>query len=541
MRTTAYFSAEIGFSSDIPTYSGGLGVLAGDHLKAAADAGLPMMGVTLLYRQGYFRQHLGADGWQTESYPQFSPEPLLERMGKRVEIRLYGRRVHIDLWQAQIVGHSGKRVPVILLDTDVQENAPEDRTITQRLYGGDLELRLLQEAVLGLGGFKAIQLLHPEPFDIHLNEGHTSFAPLALLSSGVDLATVRSRCHFTTHTPVPAGHDVFPYEMAERALGEQLPQDIRTLAGQGALSMSELALSLSATANGVSELHGRVAREMFPQHNIGHITNGVHHHTWVSEPIAALFDRELPGWRSDPMILRRASELTTEGLFDAHVRRKRELLRYANSSTGLGFAEGNLTIGFARRAASYKRATLLFRDLDRLARICGRRVQIVFAGKAHPKDEAGHRVIQAVVDAGYKLGGRVRVGFLVNYTMWTGGLLTSGVDVWLNTPLRPHEASGTSGMKAALNGVPSASILDGWWAEAVRDGENGWAIGNPDHCDDEADADSLYRTLEDRIIPTFFDRRDQWASIMKQSIATGADYTTARMVADYKAKYYEKR
>lgn len=538
MQPTAYFSAEIGFTSNVPTYSGGLGVLAGDHLKSAADEGLPLFGVTLLYRQGYFRQHIDRDGWQTESYPSFQPDPLLERLDQVVHMKLYGRDVRVGIWRTHVVGLRGHRVPILFLDTDLEENAPEDRGITCRLYGGDLELRLLQEAVLGFAGMRAVGLVYPEVRSVHLNEGHTAFAPLERLMSGIPLDEIRRTCHFTTHTPVPAGHDVFPYDMAERALGEQLPSNIRDLAGHDSLSMSILALTLSGSSNGVSKLHGEVSREMFPDFEIGHVTNGVHHTTWVSQPVAELFDRELPGWRGDPELLKAATELPDAALLDAHHRAKRQLLLYANDMTNLGFADSVLTIGFARRAAAYKRATLLFRDPERLARICGRRVQFIFAGKAHPRDEAGHRIIQAVVQAGLALGSRVRVGFLANYTMWTGHLLTSGVDVWLNNPRRPHEASGTSGMKASLNGVPNASIADGWWAEGAKDGTNGWVIGGTDGANDDDDADSLYRTLEERIVPSYYERQSEWVGMMKQAIATGAFFTGTRMIREYRERYY---
>lgn len=537
----AYLSAEIGLSDDIPTYSGGLGVLAGDHLKAAADMGLPLVGVTLLYRQGYFRQHIGADGWQSESYPTFVPEPLLHRLPQRCEIRLYEQRVHIAIWSSELVGFTGAKVPILFLDTDLPENAPEHRSITHRLYGGDLELRLLQEAVLGLGGVAAIETVYPHIKKFHLNEGHCAFATLALLNRGHSADEVKKRCHFTTHTPVPAGHDVFPYDLAHRALGDQLPGTIRTLAGHEQLSMTELALNLSAHANGVSALHGDVTRAMFPGRNIEHVTNGVHHLTWVRAPFAILYDRELPGWRGDPQALKRASVLSSDALFDAHQRCKQELLGYANSTTGLGFAKDLLTIGFARRAAAYKRASLIFRDTERLARITQGQVQFLFAGKAHPRDEAGHRIIQAIVHNGHVLGDRVRVGYLINYTMWTGALITAGVDVWLNTPQRPHEASGTSGMKAALNGVPSASISDGWWAEGAKDGENGWLIGDPNNNQDDADAEALYQILEHRIIPTFYQKRDHWAAIMRSIIATGATFTAQRMVGDYRDRYYQQK
>lgn len=538
MQPIAYFSAEIGFSADVPIYSGGLGILAGDHLKGAADLEIPMVGVTLLYRQGYFKQHLGADGWQTESYPRFVPSPLLERLPRDVSVRLFGRRVHAAVWRTAVVGLSGHRVPILMLDTDVASNAPEDRSITHRLYGGDQELRLLQEIVLGFGGLQAVQDYYPEHAQIHLNEGHTAFAPLALLNRGVDMASVRGRCHFTTHTPVPAGHDVFAYELAQNALGDQLPDNIRELAGHDALSMTELALSLSRSANAVSALHEQVTHRMFPDRTIGHVTNGVHHLSWVSRQMAELFDTHLPDWRHDPDVLKQANALPDAALLAAHRARKQELLTYANSETHRGFAPELLTIGFARRAAAYKRASLLFRDLQRLIEICEGRVQFLFAGKAHPKDEAGHRIIQAVIKASHSLGEKVRVGYVSNYDMWSGALLTSGVDVWLNTPLRPHEASGTSGMKAALNGVPNASILDGWWAEAADDGRNGWVIGSADSCDDEADLASLYETLEKRIIPTYYDAPEAWLGVMKRSIATGARFSATRMLKEYSATYY---
>jgi starch phosphorylase len=539
MSYTAYLSAEIGFSPSVPTYSGGLGVLAGDHLKAAADAGLPLVAVTLLYRRGYFRQHISAEGWQAESYPTFLPEPTLEHLPQTAEVKLRGRTVHLGIWRTHLTGHSGKKIPILFLDTDLSSNSAEDRGITHHLYGGDNETRLLQEAILGFAGVQAVHSVYKDIRGYHLNEGHCSFAPLALLNAGESVEAIRAKCHFTTHTPVPAGHDVFPYQLAERTLGSLLPERIRSLAGQEALSMSELALSLCGSANGVSKLHGEVARGMFPSRDIGHVTNGVHHLTWVGEPMANLFDRELPGWRSEPAGLARATELSDAGVWAAHAHSKRHLLQQVNSECHQGFSEDILTVGFARRAATYKRATLLFRDVQRLVQICEGKVQFVFAGKAHPRDEAGHRLIQAIMQAGQSLGDRVRVGYLNNYTMLTGATITAGADIWLNTPLRPHEASGTSGMKATLNGVPNASIADGWWAEGAQNGKNGWVIGDESRPDDAADADSLYQLLENKIIPTYYHDRGRWTAIMKNAIATGAQFTAARMVHDYAHKYYK--
>ena len=540
MPQIAYFSAEIGFSSSIPTYSGGLGVLAGDHLKAAADANMPLVGITLLYRHGYFRQHVGHDGWQTESYPIFNPQPALEKLSNIVEVTLQGRKIKIAIWRTHLTGYTGHKVPILFLDADVPGNAANDRALTHSLYGGDTEHRLWQEAVLGFAGTLAVHDVYSDIKSYHLNEGHCSFVPLALLKSGFDTDHVRKRTHFTTHTPVPAGHDVFPYHMAERVLGDLLPPQIRTYAGQEALSMSELALNLCGSANGVSELHGHVSRDMFPDKTIGYVTNGVHHLTWVSPHMAALFDRDLPGWRHDPSILVRARDLQPDAVAAARAACKKALLDYANSECNLGYAEDILTIGFARRAASYKRATLLFRDPARLTRICAGKVQFVFAGKAHPRDDAGHRLIQGIVQAGQQLGEQLRIGYINNYNMLSGALITAGVDVWLNTPLRPHEASGTSGMKAALNGVPSASIADGWWAEGAQDGSNGWIIGDSAHPNDEADADSLYNVLEQHIIPTYYQNQARWRTIVQEAISTGTQFTAARMVHDYRTQYYSR-
>ncbi len=539
MSYTAYFSAEIGFSASVPTYSGGLGILAGDHLKAAADASLPLVAITLLYRRGYFRQHISHEGWQQESYPTFVPEPMLEKLPETVSLTLRGRKVTLGIYRTHLTGHGGGRVPILFLDADQPGNADEDRGLTHALYGGDNGLRILQEAILGFGGVQAVQAVYKDIRNYHLNEGHCSFVPLCLLNAGKSVEEIRKSCHFTTHTPVPAGHDVFDYGLAEASLGALLPAHIRALAGQNALSMSELALSLCGSANGVSRLHGEVARGMFPGRDIGHITNGVHHLTWVSKPFARLFDRELPGWRSEPAGLARACELSDAGVQDAHLQAKRKLLQYANAESHQGFDESIFTIGFARRAASYKRAMLLLTDIERLKKICRGKVQFIFAGKAHPKDEAGHRLIQGLQQAGLRLGDEVRLAYLNNYTMLTGALITAGVDVWLNTPIRPHEASGTSGMKATLNGVPSASISDGWWAEAVDHGRNGWTIGDPSRTDDASDADALYTLLEEKIIPTYYQERGAWTQIMKRAIATGAQFTAARMVDEYAKNYYK--
>lgn len=540
MAHTAYFSAEIGFSQDVPTYAGGLGVVAGDHLKAAADADLPLVGVTLLYRQGYFRQHIGPDGWQTESYPSFNPVPLLERLPLVCQLKLRGRSLQVAVWRTVITGYTGKTVPILLLDTDVADNAPDDRAITHRLYGGTHETRLLQEAVLGFAGLQAVQALYPHVTRYHLNEAHTALVALALLWQHNDVEAVKGCCHFTTHTAAPTGFDTFPYALAQEVLGPLLPANIRTLSGGAQMCMGQLALSLCGSVNGVSSLHAKTLRNAFPGRTLGHVTHGVHHLTWVSAPMAALFDRDLPGWRSDPQVLARADTLAAAGLWDAHGQNKAQLLRFINADSSQGFADDWLTIGCASTVTAFRRPALLFRDLTRLKNICGGRVQFVFAGKAHPRDDAGHRAIQTIHEAANALSNDVRVVYIMNHSMWTGARITAGVDVWLNTPLRPHEASGTSGMKAALNGVPSASINDGWWHEGARDGDNGWTVGSPDVADDDADAESLYQTLETRIIPTFYNNRKKWAAMMQQAVVTAADFTAARMVQTYQRRYYNR-
>jgi len=538
----AYFSAEIGVSSSLPTYSGGLGVLAGDHIKAAADEGLPMVAITLLYKEGYFKQRLDEEGKQSETYPRFDPEPLLTKLPKKFTLRLRDREVWIQVYQYNYKGIGGHEIPIYFLDTDIEENFDDDRIITLRLYSGDKDHRILQEAILGFGGVRFLESLGYSDIETyHMNEGHCSFLTLELLEKFKgNREEVQKRCHFTTHTPVAAGHDHFARERCEKLLHGLLPEDLElpTLVKNSRYHMTEMGLYFSRSANGVSELHGDVAQDQFPEFKIGYVTNGVYHPYWVGKAWREMFDQRLPGWRKDAKRLLRVDALTDEDLFEAHGSQKHFLLGYANSQTQKALSQPVLTIGFARRAASYKRARLIFRDPERLAQIGQGQVQIVFSGKAHPKDDLGKEIIREIVKNANQLFGRVKVTFLENYNMWLGRLITSGVDVWLNTPLRPNEASGTSGMKAALNGIPNLSILDGWWAEGCRHGENGWAIGNPEAPDDERDAEDLYRLLEEEILPTYYNRKDQWASLMRESIKTGVDFAAQRMIRDYQEKYY---
>jgi len=541
----AYFSAEIGISASLPTYSGGLGVLAGDHIKAAADAELPMCAVTLLYKEGYFQQRLDTRGFQTETYTRFDPEPLLVREKPLFTLRLRERNVWVQAYRYDYTGITGHTIPLYFLDTDLDENFDDDRIITMRLYSGDKNHRILQEAVLGFGGMKLLNALGYSGIEtFHMNEGHCSFLTLDLYERfNHDRKHVQSRCHFTTHTPVPAGHDHFNLDRCAKLLYGLLPMDLGlpSMVQNSRMHMTELGLYFSRSANGVSRLHGEVAQQQFPEFKIDYITNGVYHPYWVGRSLRELFDLRLPGWREDPEKLLGVDSIPAEELMKAHESLQDFLLGYANSQTQRALSPDLLTIGFARRAAGYKRARLLFRDPDRLARIGQGQVQIIFAGKAHPKDALGKQIIQDIVAMSNRFFGRIKIVFLENYNMWLGRLITSGVDVWLNTPLRPNEASGTSGMKAALNGIPNLSIVDGWWAEGCRHGINGWGIGSPDHPDDDSDADHLYTLLEKDVIPTFYEQPETWVSLMRESIKTGVEFTAHRMVRDYIAQVYSRK
>ena len=540
----AYFSAEIGISSSIPTYSGGLGVLAGDHIKAAGDMGISMCGITLLYKEGYFKQRVDEEGLQTETYPRFDPYPILKKLDAKFKLKLRRRDVWIQAYQFDYLGQNGHLIPIYFLDTDCEENLQEDRMITLRLYSGDKDHRILQEAILGFGGMKLLDKLKQSSINTyHMNEGHCSFLVLDLLErNNGNIDKVRSLCHFTTHTPVPAGHDHFSYSRVEKLLMGLLPSELKlpSLVQDKRLHMTELGLFFSRSANGVSKLHGDVAQDQFPwKNNIGYITNGVHHSYWMGSEFKILFDRYLPEWRSDPGVLNDVAIIPDHELFEAHLMQKRKLLGYANAQVSKALDLQTLTIGFARRAATYKRAQLIFHDMDRLMEIGKGKIQIVFSGKAHPKDNDGKILIKNIVKKSKYFAGNIKIIYLENYNMWLGKLITSGVDLWLNTPLRPNEASGTSGMKATLNGVPNLSVLDGWWVEGCRHQENGWAIGDPNHPDDLKDADHLYSTLENQIIPIYYNRRDQWTSIMKQAIITGIGFTAFRMMKEYNYKYYK--
>lgn len=553
-RTIAYFSMEIGLTSAVPTYSGGLGVLAGDTLRSCADLQVPVLGVTLLYRRGYFRQEIDASGNQRECAVEWNPQDHFKLLPARVEVELEGRRVQVAAWQYDIMGVTDSWVPVILLDTDLVENDEADRSLTHALYGGDARHRLMQETILGIGGVRMLRVLgYSGVRQYHMNEGHASLLALEVLreTGGIEVGTsdfesVRRSCVFTTHTPVPAGHDRFPYPLVESVLGHAFPLDIiQMLGGEGELNMTLLALNMSHYVNGVAKRHGEVSREMFPTYTIDSITNGVHSATWTCDSFRALFDQYIPGWRADPFSLRYSLSIDKREIWQAHRVAKASLLRRVKSATGVDMDEQTLTIGFARRATPYKRNDLVFADMDRLRHISKHagRLQLVFAGKAHPRDEGGKDLIRRVMAAAQELKGQIRIAYLPDYDMEMARQLVSGTDLWLNTPRRPMEASGTSGMKAAHNGVPSLSILDGWWIEGCIEGITGWSIGTagPDSGSDAHDAQELYDKLEGTIVPLYYHNRSRWIDMMRHVIALNASFfNTHRMVQQYVLSAYRE-
>jgi starch phosphorylase len=553
----AYFSMEIGLSSEMHTYSGGLGILAGDTLRAAADLGLPMVGVTLLHREGYFRQELDAEGRQVEHPDPWNPEELLTPLPFQVEITLEGRLVKVGAWRYEVTGSSGHTVPVYLLDTDFPDNDPWDRTLTHYLYGGDDRYRLCQEMVLGFGGVALLEALDQDrDLYYHMNEGHAALLTLALLSrrlaaagrvqpTEADMEAVRQQCAFTTHTPVPAGHDQFPPELVQQVMGRQM-LDLLILLNcclDWNLNMTYLGLRFARYINGVSMRHDEISTSMFPGYPINAITNGVHAATWMAPPFQGLFDRHIPEWRQDNFYLRYAVGIPLHEIEQAHAEAKGLLLAEVARATGERLDERALTIGFARRATHYKRIDLLFTDLERLKQISRQvgPIQVIYGGKAHPRDEGGKATIRSVFAAKEALKGHLPVVFVENYDMAWAKLLTAGVDLWLNTPQRPQEASGTSGMKAAMNGVPSLSILDGWWVEGHVENVTGWAIGDGrEPAEEEArEVMSLYDKLERVILPMYYGRPQAYAEVRQGAIAlNGSFFNAQRMLGQYVSNAY---
>ncbi len=533
----AFFSMEYGIDDSLPIFAGGLGILAGDMMKSSADLGLEGAFVGLIYRLGYFRQEL-RDGWQMEHYDNYDPSQHMTKLPHVVEVHIEDRTVNVGGWRYLLKGRNGNIFPGYLLDTDVEGNSEADKRITGYLYGSDEEYRLKQELVLGIGGVKMLQALGEHPDVYHINEGHGAFVMAEMLNEGLSLEEIKQRVVFTTHTPVAAGHDHFCRETVDRVVNGYFPQRIKNviqaLSGGQELNMTLLAMNTSGFRNAVSKLHLAVTRNMFSRNDIEAITNGVHAYTWTSAPFQHLYDRLVPEWRADPAALAKVAEVPRNQILAAHRRAKLIMLNYV-STKGQTLHPNILTIGFARRYATYKRGSLLFHDIERLLEIGNGKLQLVFAGKAHPQDEPGKRIIHSIHEAAEKLKGKIPVIFLDNYSMHTGKLITAGCDVWLNAPLVGYEASGTSGMKAALNGVLHCSTDDGWWAEANH--EAGWTFGDGLNNDD-ADANSLYRVLSEHILPEFNDP-DQWVRRMRIAIGqNGVVFNTERSMKEY-AKVYE--
>ncbi len=555
----AYFSMEIGLQNDIPTYSGGLGVLAGDTIKTAADLKLPMVTVTLLSRKGYFKQELNEYGIQTDQPVSWDPYKYMTLLPAKITVQIEGRDVLVQAWQYNVESVTRGCIPIFFLDTDLEENTTQDREITSYLYGGDLAYRLKQEIVLGIGG---VRILHELGFEIkkyHMNEGHSSLLTIELLNMYKrpiedvwveklvwDIDRVKDLCVFTTHTPIDAGHDKFPYDLVSGIMGEPIPLNVlKELGGQDNLNMTRLGFNLSEFINGVAKKHSEVSRSMFPGYEISAITNGVHTYTWTCDSFKRLYDKYLPGWANEPELFVRVGRIPDEEIWDAHMEAKKILLDYVRKNTGVRMNPDILTIGFARRATAYKRADLIFSDIKRLERIGHGKIQLIYAGKAHPRDESGKGLIEKIFSIKESLKDKIKLTYLKNYDMDIALKMVSGVDVWLNTPLRPREASGTSGMKAAHNGVINFSVLDGWWIEGHIEGFTGWSIGPPPteiklvENIDTMDVDDLYNKLKDIIIPLFYNDRPKWIRMMQNAIGKNAYYFNShRMMRRYVTDAY---
>jgi starch phosphorylase len=558
--TIAYFSMEVGLQSAVPTYAGGLGILAGDTLRAAADVGIPMIGVSLLPRKGYFRQQIDNSGWQTESPINWPINDYLQLQEPRISVDIEDRKVTVQTWRYDIQGIDGSVVPVFLLDTNVETNTEYDKNLTEYLYGGDDQYRLCQEIILGIGGIKILRALgYSEINRYHMNEGHSSLLIFELLQELIEkdgskepdekhLSEVRQQCVFTTHTPVASGHDRFAFELACRLLKKcnTFRAMGKSMCCNNDLNLTYLALDASHYINGVAKRHREISKRMFVGYNIDSITNGVHASTWACIELQRLFDEYIPDWRRDNASLRYAISIPRDKIWQAHNQVKRRLLEYVNKVCNSGMDLNVFTIGFARRATQYKRTTLLFADIERLKNITSTvgPVQLIFSGKAHPNDRLGKELIQQIHRFRGTLNDNIKIAYIPDYDMDIARLMTAGVDLWLNTPLPPMEASGTSGMKAAVNGVPSLSVLDGWWIEGCIDGVTGWAIGDTEHDYDKhssetEEAQSLYAKLQQDILPLYYLRRDEYIAVMQHAVAINASFfNTERMLNQYITKAY---
>lgn len=540
--TVAYFTMEVGLRSDMPTYAGGLGILAADLMRSCADLKVPAVCVTVCWKRGYMRQHINLDGTQQYEEVEWHPADFLQRVEPVVEVSIEGRTVRVGAWLYELRSDDGM-VPIVFLDTNLPENEEDDRGITERLYGGDQRMRLKQEVVLGIGGVRMLRALgYQDIGTFHMNEGHAAFLTLELLRErGWKDEEVRRSCTFTTHTPIQAGHDVFDYNLASRVLGDQLPWHIKNIAGSEQLSMSRLAISLSRKTFGVSNIHAEVSRRMFPGVPIEAITNGVHHLTWACPEMQALFDTHADGWRENPNVLTKTCRtFPPEELWNAHQAAKGRLIEEVNRHTNQHFDVNHLTIASARRVVPYKRPELIYTNLERLKDVCLGKVQIIHAGNAHPSDQFSQDVIRRMVERASLLKDSVKIVYLENYNPDLAKLLTSGADIWLNTPMRLHEASGTSGMKACLNGVLTLSTLDGWWIEGYgMDPEAGWRIGPLAQALDtedtrQIDAEDVYTQLQYEVIPEYeYEGRARWIRRMMRSIGLIGYFNTHRCVKEY--------
>ena len=550
----AYFSMEIALRPEIHTYSGGLGVLAGDTARSCADLELPVVFVTLASHLGYLRQEIDDGGRQIDHPDPWNPAAWTTQLTAMIAVPIEGRDVWVRPWFYLLDSPLGHRTPVLLLDTDLDENSADDRRITDRLYGGDSEYRLRQELVLGIGGVRLLEALGFHIRTYHMNEGHAAFLAVQLLrqyrrapedvgpgESVYDPARIRERCVFTTHTPVEAAQDRFPYDMVRRLLGDYVDiAELQMLGGAEALNMTLLALNLSGYVNGVARRHAETTHRFFPGYRIHAITNGVHPQTWTHPAFQRLYQAEFPQWAYEPEVLSRADRLDDGAIWSAHQEAKRDLVALVKASCGLELSLDKPLLGFARRMTGYKRPDLLFADIERLAALARQSpFQMVFAGKAHPRDDSGKRLIEQLHQYRRRLADDAPMAFLPNYDMAIAARLVAGADLWLNTPLPPLEASGTSGMKAAFNGVLNLSVLDGWWVEACIEGVTGWSVGDGDLSASPRHAEALYRKLETIVLPLYARDRTRWIWMMKQSISKiGAFFNSQRMMRRYATEAY---
>lgn len=537
----AYFSMEIALEDKIKTYSGGLGVLAGDTLRQAADMGLSMLGVTLLSRKGYFKQVIeGGNKQKAESDQKDYNFKRLKKLSNHSFIKINKDRVRVNVWLYEIKGKDNNIVPIYLLDTNDKSNKLEYRSLTDNLYGGNKDNRLLQEIILGRAGYQVLKDLAYNVSKFHINEGHGSFVAIAKYLDLTEknrqkrIESVRNACVFTTHTPVKEGHDIFSLKKVKE-YQKDFPINIKEIVKNNQVNMTEVALFFSHYKNAVAKSHAEVSSKMFPHHSIDYITNGVHSATWTYKYFAKLFDKHINDWRYSNLNLRNAIKIPLSEIWKSHQLTKADLIKLVKKETGIRFSKNTFTIGFARRFTAYKRSTLLISDMKRLLQIHKSvgSIQIVYAGKAHPRDKEGQKMISEVLKISKKYQKKIKIAFIPNYSLDKAKVLTAGVDLWLNTPLPPNEASGTSGMKAAHNGVPQLSSLDGWWHEGYIKGKTGWVfIKNK----------NIYNLLAKEIIPLYYNNRQAWQKIMRNCLAINASFfNTDRMLKEYIQKAYFKK